>query len=260
MAIRDPMDLQERSQAFYHSFFNFHASNGSIWFLKDHNHHLVNASAACLGLFSLPNDENSFTFDKLWSPQTLKSHQDYERSVIESGIKITSLEINPRFNNDEFVPYVFTWERFQFESMEYMVFVRAEKFVVRFLDSLIFENAMQIDKKGKSIDLSSIINGFKKQTPYDILTELEWEYAWLIFTNRSYSNIAKIKNKNVSYVSNKASDIFRKMNIPDREVFTLILRYCSWWNHFPKRLFSSDRSILIGPTHGNSDFKSFLRN
>ncbi|HEN3637279.1 TPA: hypothetical protein U5E40_001896, partial [Yersinia enterocolitica] len=120
MAIRDPIDLHERSQAFHEEFFLHHAEHGNPWFIKDSELRYVAASRSFFELFGLSEQCSIFgkTDSELSSTLSyfVPKGSIYESVVINEFKSIKTLEVNFFNSNSNLSIRLFNRKIFAFSS------------------------------------------------------------------------------------------------------------------------------------------------
>lgn len=249
MAICDPIDLHERSQAFHEEFFLHHVEHGNPWFIKDSELRYVAASRSFLELCGLSEQCSIFgkTDSELSSTLSYFAPKSsfYESVVIKESKSIKTLEVNFFNSNSNLSIRLFNRKVFVFSSEEIGVITYIENSDCFYFDTKIYDYKFSIERKNGSINIGRIVESYRNKSPGELLTDREWTIAWLILMGRCHDNISTILKLKKSHVTNVASEIYRKLGVPDRSVFIIAFKYCGWCDFIPQEILGEPASFLI---------------
>lgn len=234
MATHDPMDLNVRSQAFYQQFYLHHKNSCDAWYIKDANHLYVDASASFLSRFLSSNttsvlgkdDGQVFGLSKL----PLSTMHGFESQVITEVKELT----------------VFSWDYFS-DSKDTKSFVLKIKPYTCDDSSGTITYLYDLDSVNMSLDWipsflgcadnSSSANRvntmYKDILPYSVLTEKEWEVAWLVIVGKSQRWIAGFLNLSHQAVEKRLKKIYLKLRVFDLQGLIQCASISNWSNHPP---------------------------
>ncbi|WP_042820388.1 helix-turn-helix transcriptional regulator [Yersinia wautersii] len=249
MAICDPIDLHERSQAFHEEFFLHHFEHGNPWFIKDSELRYVAANRSFFELHGLSEQCSIFgkTDSELSSTLSyfVPKSSIYESVVIKEFKCIKTLEVN-YFNSDGNLSIrLFNRKGFSFSSRNIGVITYIENAECLYFDTKVYDCKFSIERKNGSINIGRIVESYRNKSPGELLTDREWSIAWLILMGRCHDNISTILKLKKSHVTNVASEIYRKLGVPDRSVFIIAFKYCGWCNFIPQEILSEPESFII---------------
>ncbi|MBX9485964.1 hypothetical protein J8Z82_10390 [Yersinia enterocolitica] len=249
MAIRDPIELHERSQAFHEEFFLHHAEHGNPWFIKDSELRYVAASRSFFGLHGLSDQISIFgkTDSELSSTLSyfVPKSSIYESVVIKESKCIKTLEVNYFNSNSNLSIKLFNRKEFSFSSENTGVITYIENVDCLYFDTKIYDYNFSIERKNGSVNIGRLVESYRNKSPCELLTDREWSIAWLILMGRCHDNISTILKLKKSHVTNVASEIYRKLGVPDRSVFIIAFKYCGWCDFIPQKILSEPASFVI---------------
>lgn len=251
MAIRDPIDLHERSQAFHEEFFLHHFEHGNPWFIKDSELRYVAANRSFFELFGLSELCSIFgkTDSELSSTLSHFSPKSsiYESIVINESKCIKTLEVNYFNSNSSLSMRLFNRKKFAFSNKSSGVITYIQNAECLFFDTKIYDYKFSIERKNGTVNIGRLVESYRNKSPGELLTDREWSVAWLILMGRCHDNISTILKLKKSHVTNVASEIYRKLGVPDRSVFIIAFKYCGWCDFIPQEILSEPTSFLIQP-------------
>lgn len=245
MAKYDPMDLKLRSQEFYRDFYRFHKKSCDVWYIKDANHRYVDASHSFLSRFlppestGLPDSEVVDLLNEQFSSSDMISK--FETEVFLQKKDIT----------------IFTWQYF-IDNRGVQAFivdikpmkVSGELMAVFYVNDLFNCN---IQKRhivgellcgGKFPDLKDNIVWEMSDEQLSVLTQREWEVAWLAIYGKSQRWIAEFLNIKRQAVERKLKTVYLKLRVFDLSGLILLSEKNEWFAYLPPAFVSENYSCF----------------
>ncbi|QKJ09326.1 hypothetical protein HRD68_00495 (plasmid) [Yersinia massiliensis] len=254
MAIRDPIDPHERSQAFHEEFFLHHMVGAESWYIKDSESCYVTASKSWIKLISLPIDitlagkRGRDNFSLMFSlEQEISAH---ERYVIESGNPIELLVINKFIEERCFTPLVFFIRKFS-TNMTITKVIQPSNFKVDhyLLDSI---SNFSLIRRGEKLSIHHFIDSLSERNPLNIFTQREWDIGWLLLMGYTHKEISHHLDIKKGYVDNMVLKIYSSSGSGvNRDIFIFISTSLNWGQFIPvvfthkPRVFRIHKTLFI---------------
>jgi DNA-binding CsgD family transcriptional regulator len=245
MAHLTPIDIDIRSQSFFRTFYLFYKYSYKAWYIKDANHHYVDASLAFLSRF-LPSDLTSVAglcdADMTSaSERDIKIMYDYESLVMDQGKEIIVLACKYFSGNNGANAFIIKMEPYPYGKrngiMVYVFSLVEFSKKIEWLSSII-TGVPSSCSKGESAEPT-----FFNPRPY--VTDKEWEVAWLLICGFSIRWIAKYLNVRSQTVYNKSRNVYMKLRVFNKPGLTQMANKHGWINIIPERFTASPMLIRI---------------
>lgn len=249
MASHDPMGLGVRSQAFYRDFYHFHKGSCDAWYIKDENHHYLDASISFLSRF-------------LTSPSYLIIGQT-DRSVSVSSD--SNIEIMHYFEQQ-----IITGKKgFSLLTLDYFCdhngvrcFILKMKPFRKSNDRGVIVYVYDLAKINKNLNWLSALTECKLQpsdqcegdlmpvkNPLTYMTSKEWEVVWLLTCGCTVNGVAAFLNISSRSVEYKLSRVYMKLQVFSKNKLILLAEKWRWVDFITKR-FISQKTIFCLPPSG----------
>jgi hypothetical protein len=248
MAIRDPIDLHERSQAFHEEFFDHHMVGAEPWYIKDTESRYVTASKAWYELISLPTDitlagkRGRDTFSLMFPlEQEMSSHERYVR---ESGNPIELLVINKFIEERSFTPFVFSIRKFS-NDLTITKIIQPFNFDVDsyLLDSI---STFCLIKSGEKLSIHNFIDSLSEKNPLNIFTQREWDIGWLLLMGYTHKEISHYLDIKKGYVDNIVLKIYASLGSGvNRDIFRFLSISLNWGQFIPFAFINNPKIFTI---------------
>lgn len=245
MATHDRMDLNARSQAFYRDFYHFHKNTCDAWYIKDANHHFMDASITFLSRFSPPDLTSvqglSDADVSEASAKDIALMHEFESLVISQDKEIVILAWDYFTDCNEIKSFVLKMKPWNdVDRVGIMVYISDLAEVNKTIDwlSCLVSDSLAIDKMSMPTS-STFVN------PLSYVTESEWEVAWLIICSCSIRWIAANFDVSVKTVEIKARNAYMKLSAFGREGLINMSDKYGWVNIIPARFVATSSLIRI---------------
>lgn len=247
MAMHDPIDPHVRTQAFYRAFYQNHKRTSHLWYVKDDKHRYEDASFAFVSRF-LPEGSSTVTglHDKdicNAGPRGIRLMHKFEDEVLSKNKELVLFSRDYFCDNAEVNIFILYLKPLSYKD---------KKCVIVYLDDIfsIYHQAEWVTEvlTGLSENFCPLYK-IKRQAVtglINLLTEKEWEVAWLMISGKSQRWIARHLGIRKQSIDNKIRSIYSKLNINNRDELVAEAGRYGWINFIPSRFLPSAPLIRIG--------------
>ena len=238
MATRDPMDLHERSQAFYQSFYNFHLVNGDAWYIKDENHHYVDANLSFLKFDQTCSQTNQVDAMHRVFSGLEGELKKYELSSVNDRRVVNLLVVTKCESSNEF-----SLHKLGISPCSNGTITIINEFDLMGWDGKVVE--LLGVKIKYQLGNSSLLEKFVGINPFSILSDSEKITAWFMAVGFSKRLIATTLKISESAVDKKVSNIYIKLKLKNYENFMFLSGFFRWTRFIPKALLNKQKIISM---------------
>lgn len=234
MATFDPIDLYTVTQGISHDFYRFHKQSDVFWYIKDAEHQFVDASNAFCSLF-LPAstlDSHDYTDIQLFPASAAKVQlmQDYEKEVLSLKRSIHLFTWRYYMTKGELTGGIVKIQPFsQNHTISYFTKISDAFEILNWSDLILSDE--RPDK-----DIPFDLTYFNGSSPYDFLTERDWEVAWLVAIGKSQRWIASYFDIKHQAVDRKLNSVYMKLRVFDKDGFLTLVKAHGWLNYVPSSI------------------------
>ena len=243
MATHDRMDLNVRSQAFYHDFSPYLKKSHEDWYIKDASHKYLGASATFASRF-FPSGIVSVIGLEDSSIPAITAHDinimyAFENKVRQAKKEITIFSCGYFSDIDggncfilKMVPYLYQGRE---SVLVDVIDIACHSYIYELIPSIF---------TGEQVVISNVsLDNFKNFNPLNKVTSKEWEVAWLIICGYSSRWIVNYLDLSKKTVQSKIKNIYQKLQVFDQCGLLRVARFYGWIRFVPEK-FSSSAVIL----------------
>lgn len=243
MATHDRMDLNVRSQAFYRDFYHFCKNSCEMWYIKDANHHLVDASFAFCSRFSLLNvtatNLSSMQNSLFPSGQGDLAMRAFEKQAILQNKEMLIYTCGYLRDSDGCNAFILKMNKMYCSGLEYTF--------VNVIDVASYDSINEwipylfTDMKINDSDVQ--LSNFRKVTPLTLVSQDEWDVAWLLICGYTIRDIAVILNFNKSTIESRIDNVYMNLQVVNKIGLLRVAKFYGWIRFVPDR-YSSEPFLL----------------
>lgn len=243
MATHDRMDLNVGSQAFCWDFYHFCKNSYEMWYIKDANHNLVDASFAFFSRFSLLKvtavNLSSIQNALFPSGQGELAMRTFEKQVILENKEMLIYTCGYLRDPNGCNSFILKINKMYCSGLEYMV--------VNVIDVASYDSINEwipylfTDVRINNSDVQ--LKNFKKVTPLALVSQEEWDVAWLLICGYTIREIAVILNFNKSTIESRINNVYMNLQVVNKTGFLRVAKFYGWIRFVPDR-YSSEPFLL----------------
>lgn len=245
MATHDRMDLNVRSQAFYRDFYHFHKNSCDAWYIKDTNHRFVDASITFLSRFLPPELTSVIGFSdrdiSVASDRDINLIHDFESYAIMHEKNIILFSYGYMCDKDNVKSFIINVNPFTFAKVDMVMVLISELANVNHKLNWLPAVTGIDNIPCKDFLLPSYTN----YDPRSVLTESEWEVAWLLICGCSIRGIAKHLNVSVKTIQIRSRNTYMNLRVFDKNGLLKAADMYNWINLVPESYVATSALIRI---------------
>lgn len=244
MAVQNSIDPPSRSQDFYLNLYQCFKSSPLLWYIKDAEHHFLDASNAFINDFFLAPRTAQFPFRdaKLLNFEQREVLHDAELEVLSSGTEKKFLSTKVFRNKFNMISFFMTISPVVIN--EKLCTLTILKSLADCYDEVASLNFTLIERDGcdmENMPHQFVIDDFKEINPQELISDKQWEVAWLIIAGLTFKEIAKFLNVSQQAVTERARNMYANLRVFNVEGLKFVARCYSWIDLVP---FNSDGFLI----------------
>lgn len=229
MPIRNPIDLDVRSQAFLSDFFNFFQKNPSEWFI-------ANESDILLLSNSVDRDLLSTAIYQTYQNQFKEIFKEIVSKGSHANVLMSIADSSRTFQESRSV-FFLKLNHFKEELIFCDISNPLVSYVNLTIQSLGFDKNKQLSK---NIPIDKYIN----VNPKEQLSIDEWKTAWLLIIGFSYRQIAPCLEISTTSVENKINSVYGKLEIAGYDSFIYLSQLYGWVKFVPEEFIKNFLHVI----------------